>query len=164
MNGKKLPQRVVWSISIMLLLVGCSAPAATPTPEPSPETVVEVGDVIFDGEACTFTCPTELSPGKYSFVYKDLSGVNAGFAIRRLADGKTFQDLLDMQSEPGEYFPKPDWVIPAVEPGSAWLKPDGGEVHTYNLTKEAEYAIVLWNSTSNIWFCAPFWVVEATSD
>ena len=62
MNRKKLSQQVMWAILIILLLVGCGAPAATPAPiqptetstttsEPLPETVAEF-EVAFDGNEC----------------------------------------------------------------------------------------------------------------
>jgi hypothetical protein len=136
MNRQKLSQQVMWAILIPLLLVGCGAPAATPTSEPSPEPVVEVGDVIFDGTECTVSGSTELPPGRYSFVLKDQSELEVNLFVSRLTDGKTFQDLLDLQSEPGEYVPEQDWIDHAVELGSAWNKPDGGKVHTYIFIEE----------------------------
>jgi hypothetical protein len=169
MNRQKLFQQVMWAILITLLLVGCGAPAATPTSEPSPEPVVEVGDVIFDGTECTVSGSTELPPGRYSFVLKDLSEEDVHLFVSRLTDGKTFQDLLDLQSEPGEYVPEQDWLNHTVEPGSAWNKPDGGEVHTYIFIEEGEYAVSLWSwetetTPMKIWFCAPFWVKEDPSE
>ena len=159
----------MWSILIMLLLVGCGAPAATPASEPSPEPVVEVGDVIFDGTECTVSGSTELSPGRYSFVLRDLSEEDVHLFVDRLTDGKTFQDLLDLQSEPGEYFTAPDWTTGVLEPGSAWNKPDGGEVHTYILTSEGAYFVGVWSwqtetTSQKVWFCAPFWVKEDPSE
>ena len=165
MNRQKLSQQVMWAILITLLLVGCGAPAATPTSGPLPESIAEVGEVIFDGTECTVLGPTELPTGKYSFVLKDLSKINVNLYVSRLTDGKTYQDLLDGQSEPGEYYPKPDWVVHAIEPGSAWSKPDGGEVHTYFLTREGEYAIYLGTDVPpSLWFCAPLRVIEAPSE
>jgi hypothetical protein len=169
MNRPKLSQQVMWAILIALLLVGCGAPAATPTSEPSPEPVVEVGDVVFDGTECTVSGSTELLPGGYSLVLKDLSEKDVHLLVRRLTDGKTFQDLLKLQSEPGGHTPMPDWVAPVVERGIAWQEPDGGEVHTYELISEGEYAIILWSFATattplGTWFCAPFCVSEARSE
>jgi hypothetical protein len=171
MNRQELSQQVMWAILMTLLLVGCGAPVATPTPasEPSPEPVVEVGDVIFDGTGCTVSGSTELTPGRYSFVLRNLTEGDVTLFVRRLTDGKTFQDLLDLQSEPGEYIPRPDWVARIVEQGIAWQKPDGGEVHTYKLISEGEYAVSIWSwetdtGTQRIWLCAPFRVIEALSE
>jgi hypothetical protein len=72
----------------MLLLVGCGAPAATPASEPSPEPVVEVGDVTFDGTECTVSGSTELPPGRYSFVLKNLSEEDMLLLIFRLSRSK----------------------------------------------------------------------------
>jgi hypothetical protein len=38
---------------------------------------------------------------------KDLSDEDVGFSLARLLDGKTFQDMLELQSEPGEFIPSP---------------------------------------------------------
>jgi hypothetical protein len=173
MNRQKLSQQAVWAILITLLLFGCGAPAATPAPtsEPSPEPVVEVGDVIFDGTECTVSGSTELTAGTYSFVLRDLSEEDVNVLVMRLTDGKTFQDLLDLQSEPGEHVPRPltDWLAPVEERGTAWQKPDGGEVHTYKLINEGEYAVVLWSFATTTtpprdWLCAPIWVKEVPSE
>jgi cobyric acid synthase len=42
-----------------------------------------------------------LPPGRYSFVLKNLSEEDVSLLIFRLPDGKAFQDLADLQSEPG---------------------------------------------------------------
>jgi hypothetical protein len=169
MNKQKFFQQVLSAILVALLLGGCGTPVTSPTTEPSPEPAVELGDIIFDGTECTVSGPTELSPGKYSYVLKDLSDYEVIVHIHRLSDGKTFQDVLDQQSEPGEHFPNQDWMSPVVEPGFALQKPDGGEVHTYFFISEREYVISLWSYPTTthppkIWICAPFWVREASSE
>jgi hypothetical protein len=130
-----------------------------------PESVVEVGDVIFNGTECNVSGPIELPPGRYSYVLKDLSEDDVTIFVGRLTAGKTFQDILDLQSEPGEYFPWQDWIKLAIESGVAWNKPDGGEVHTYIFNSEGEYVVGLGStSPAKRWFCAPFWVKEDSSD
>ena len=158
---------------LLAILTGCGAPTATPTPEPSPKTVVEVGEVIFDGEACTFTGSTELSPGKNSFILKNLTEEDVNLFVSKHVGGKTFQDVLDLQGEPGESLPDPvydELFDKVVEPGSAQHKPDGGEVHTYLFNSEGEYVVGVWiyetaeSDAMKTWFCAPFWVKETPSD
>jgi hypothetical protein len=165
-NRKKIYQRVIWGILATLLLVGCGAPTATLISEPSPEPIVEVGEVTFNGTECIVSIPTELQPGRYSFVLKNLSEEEVGFYVSRLTDGKTFQDLLDFQNEPGDYVPHHNWIKNAVGLGSAWQKPDGGEVYSFKLISEGEYVVSVWiletpeSEGMKIWFCAPFWVKE----
>jgi hypothetical protein len=140
----------------MLLLAGCGAPAATPTPIPPIE-------VIFDGNECTVSGPTELPTGDHSFVLKDLSGQNQVLYVSHLLDGKTYQDLLDLQSEPGEYVPKPSWVVRAARGIRRNAK--GERVYTFSLDKEGEHAIYIGSSHPlSLWNCAPLWVTEAPSE
>ena len=68
----------------------------------------------------------------------------------RLEDGKTFQDLLDKQSEPGEYVPRPDWAVQSFKFSS------DRQVWTINLDKAGEYAIGVGGyNPDSLWFCAP---------
>ena len=88
------------------------------TPEPqltsAPETTFVGADIIevtFDGSACTVTGPDEVSTGVHSFVLLDLTSEGlADVRTMALQDGYTYQDLLDLQSEPGEYVPIPPWA------------------------------------------------------
>ena len=133
----------------LLLITACTT--TQPSPIESPEDVVrEVGEVIFDGTECTVTGETKLPPGKYSYVLQDESDYEVQMYIGRLLGDKTMQDMLDLQGEPGargnvtealldEAY---DW---AIEPGAAWQKPDGGEVHTYKLVSEGEYTVGIWS-------------------
>jgi len=57
----------------------------------------------------------------------------------------------------------------ALEPGAAWYKPDGGEVHAYILTEKGEYTVGVWSYETEtipftVWFCAPLWIEEAPSE
>ena len=128
MNTSIISKRLVIGCIFLALLTGCVTPALEipkPNLEPSPEVVVEMGDVIFDGSECTVTVPTELPPGRYSIVLKNLSEEDVKIWTQRITEGKTYQDLLDLQNEPGEYVPEPDWVVGTIETGSVWYKPDG---------------------------------------
>jgi hypothetical protein len=157
MNAQKLSQLVMWGFLITLLLAACGAPAAAPTSE-----IV----VTFDGVDCTVSGPTELPVGEHPFVLKDLSERKVKLYVTRLTDGHTFQDWLDMQSEPGEYFDRPYWVVGIRKIGTEWNESKGGEVFTYYLDKEGDYSIsigTIWDSLGS-WFCAPLKVVEAPSE
>lgn len=157
----------MWAILIMLVLVGCGAPAAAPTPIPATATLPLIPEieVTFDGNECTVSGPTELPMGNHSVVLKDLSEQKASLYVSRLVDGKTFQDLLDEQGEPGKYIQEISWLITAREPGVAWDRADGGEIHTYDLTNEGEHVLYIGTITPySIWFCAPFQVRETPSE
>ena len=164
-------KRVLLLVMAVLFVSACTTSQPAPTESPE-EVVIEVGEVIFDGTECTVTGRTKLPPGKYSYVLRDESEYEVQMYIGRLLEGKTTQDMLDLQGEPGAYLPKAvtdeayDW---AYEPGSARLKPDGGEIHTYILTDEGEYTVGVWSYETEtipftIWFCAPLWVEEASSE
>ncbi len=135
---------------ITLLLVGCGASATTPTPSPPIE-------VFFYGNECTVSGPTEIPKGDHPIVLNDQSDMNVILLVGKLTDGKTFQDLLDLQSEPGESFPKPSWVVYAQK----YSSPDS-EYWIYELDEPGEYALYVWGSSPEIlWFCAPRHVMEA---
>ena len=139
-----------------------SLPTPTPTPTslPTPTPIV----VTFDGNECTVSGPTELPTGEHSFLLKDLSGQRQVLYVGHLLDGKTFQDLLDRQSEPGEYVPKVSWVIHAGKIGTERIA-EGELVYTFSLNKEGEHAIYLGAADPlSLWFCAPLKVMEAPSE
>ncbi|MGD2147548.1 MAG: hypothetical protein PVH41_12700 [Anaerolineae bacterium] len=160
---QRLSQCVTW-LMLVALLTGCAALEPRPTPEPSPEPTVEAGEIVFDGTGCTYTGLTEMPMGRYSFVVDDQSDKDVHLYVVTLTDGKTFQDVLEMQSEPGAYFPKPDWAKYAIEPGSATYKPDGRRVRTYLLTREGEHILYVGGFDPwSLWFCAPFWVTATPS-
>jgi hypothetical protein len=164
-------KRVLLLVMAVLIVSACTTSQPVPTDIPE-DVVIEVGAVIFDGKECTVTGETKLPPGKYSYVLQDESEYEVQMFIGRLLEGKTNQDILDLQGEPGARLPKAvldeayDW---AYEPGIARLKPDGGEIHTYILTDEGEYTVGVWSyETETIpfteWFCAPLWIEEAPSE
>ena len=175
MKGRKFIQQVIWVIVITLLLAGCSAPATptpvpptpTPTSEPLPEYDPDTILVTFTGNECTSTVPAELPVGEHQFVIRDLSANNPefGLSVGYYLDGHTYQDILDMQSEPGEYFPKPSWVV------ESRMKLVGTEnwpidkVYTFYLDTVGEHgfsADALYPPSH--WECGSFQVVEAPSE
>ena len=145
-------------------------PPPTPLPEPTntsipPTQLPPLIEVTYDGNECTVTGPTELPKGKHSFVLYDLSEHNAVLWVNFFLDRKTFQDYLDLQSEPGEYVSQPYWTVNPPLFGQAWDDSIGGEVYTLFLDKEGEYCIGVYDSSpESIWFCAPIWVIEAPSE
>jgi hypothetical protein len=63
------------------------------------------------------------------------------------------------------YLREPGWIdIPSSE-GSNEIRPDGGKVYTYILTKEGNYGLLSW--TYHPWHispCGPLWVVDSSSE
>lgn len=157
MSLQRLSQQVLWAVLITLLLAGCGAPAATPTPVPPTPAIV----VTFDGKECTVSGPAELPTGEYLIAYKNRSGQALPLYVERLRDGHTFQDLLDLQSEPGALFPEPEFIT-TVRKKEYEQVAEGEMVYTYSFDKEAEHYIVLWRG-EQLWLCAPFQVTEAPS-
>ena len=146
-------------------------PSEVPTiaPEPSPEPIIELGEVIFDGTVCNATIPSELPPGKYSMVLRNLTEEDVNIWTERITEGKTYQDVLDLQDKPGDWVPEPDWTADTIELGGAKYTSDGGEVHTYKFVIESEYFVGVWiygtpDAPMRVWFCAPFLVREAPSE
>ncbi len=172
MNTNFLWIRFLIGCLLFVLLTGCTTttpeiPTLEPTvistqtsipPTPSLHQPIEV---TFDGNECTVSGPTEIPTGNYPFVWNDLSEQqNTDFWVSRLLDGKTFQDLLDLQSEPGEYFPKPSWVVHS--PGYYSFT---AEVWVIILDEVGEHAIYLGGKNPlSIWHCASFQVFEDPSE
>ena len=137
-------------------------PTAPPTPtvEPLPGLVPEGIVITFTKkEECTVSGPTELPAGEYTYVLRDLSGVRHTIYISYLLDGKTYQDLVDMQGKPGRYWPKPDWVVYA-KITDGWRNESRNELYLTFSLEEGEHAAVYLGSTQpvSLWFCAPIWV------
>ena len=161
--------RVMIGCLLLVLMTSCGTAAQeTPTAEPTaiptdtsipptagPEPIV----ITFDGNECTVTGPTEIPTGNYPFVWNDLSEEqNSDFWVCRLLEGKTYQDVLDLQSEPGEYFPKESW----------WVHPPGyysttADVWIFIFDEAGDY-FIFEATKHNAWMCAPFTVIEAPSE
>jgi hypothetical protein len=181
MNTRSIWTRLLFGCLLLGLLAGCATavqetPASERTPIPTsmptdtlkptatPLPLDDAIEVTFDGNACTVAGPTELPRGEYNFILKYPSGERVDLWISLLQDDKTYQDLLAMQSEPGEYFQEPSWVLwdPRILRG--WNESVDGEVFTFMLDKVGEHVIYAGTySPGAIWFCAPMVVTEASS-
>jgi len=179
---------IVLFILIGIGLVGCGISAAAPTPvpltdtpsptptqptdtpSPTSEPLSETADgfeVTFDGNDCTAKGPNELPVGDHAFIFIDRSDVRVQLELLNLDDGKTTQDLLDRQSEPGEWYPKPIWAHYDSRITSKWEELEGGNVitSTWKLDRVGEHTVACYvGSLPKIWFPASFMIVEATSE
>ncbi len=123
-----------------------------------------VTNVVFDGETCTVSGPTSVSAGQHYFVMSDLSDLYVELYVSTLLDGHTFQDLLDLQPEPGIYYPKPSWVVYATK---AYGEPSGrtlaaGEIEQeYTLDQSGHEHAIYVGPSNGLWFCSALEVTDA---
>jgi hypothetical protein len=127
--------------------------------------------VTFDGNSCPALEPAELPPGKLSFILYNTSDMNVKLEVARLLQNKTMQDLLDIQKEPGVWWPKPSWVEHTSAGGAAWAANDGGKVWNYKPYIPGEYFIyvIIFDydndaSENKLWFCQQFSVKGSPSE
>jgi hypothetical protein len=124
--------------------------------------------VKFYGEECEVSSPSVVPEGEYLFIFKDLEGKSsADLYVAGLTEGHTFQDLLDIQGEPGRYWHKPNWVIYDKKVDVEFDIAAGEKRIIYSLEK-GEHAIYIGNvlppARNGLWFCVPLIVVEAPSE
>lgn len=161
---------IVTIILLMLFYSGCSAPAAPPTLLPPTEApsltqIPQLFIVTFDENGCTYSGPSVVPIGEYSFVLKDLTGQKADLYIEYFIEDKTTQDYLALQGEPGKWFEPPDWSVRAFKRGTEWNESLGLKVYTFSLTEIGENLIYIGgHNPPSFWFCPPIWVIEASSD
>ena len=147
MNLKNRFVQVIAVILIAVMLGGCGA---------------EKVEITFDGNNCTVTGPTSLSVGEHQFFLNNLSGKNFGFWVSRLKGDHTFQDLLDEQGEPGQYYLSlTNWVTLSATTEFEYGE-NGQSIYTIYLSSEGEYAIYLFDSAAHeeTWLCAPLQVIK----
>lgn len=132
-----------------------STPVPTETPEEQPSFLV-----TFNGTGCISEVPETLPPEKYSFLVANSTDTELALWVTLLPDDITFQDLLDKQSEPGEYFSAPYDLRTPVKLAARWDDSLGGKYYKFSFYEEGEYAIALGGlNLDALWFCAPFHIV-----
>ena len=146
----------------LLFIVALLMPACTSSDEGI--------EVTWDGNECTVSGLTELPMGNHSFALIDLSDQEVDISVLNLLEGKTIQDFLDKQGEPGRYLYIKEWFHFSFQ----WMGPpkideNGREVWTYILDKEGDYVIMVVidrPGTQNLWLCTQslFKVVETPSE
>ncbi|KPK11068.1 MAG: hypothetical protein AMJ56_06790 [Anaerolineae bacterium SG8_19] len=152
-------RKIAFSLWIILavFLVACTSEPETPI-------------VTYVGDGCSYSGPTELQTGLRSIVFKDLSDQNQDLWADRIRDGYTYQDYLDLQNKPGEYFPRPSWIIPASIPSEPWVWDEsaGARVYTWRFDKPGVYILVVGKdkpiSMLSLWICGSIQVVEAPDE
>ena len=121
---------------ILLLLAACASPAPTATPVPptatpipptatpvpptltpipptaTPVPPVEVEEltVTFERDKCTYDGPKVIRQGEVTIIFNNLTDADAGVAVRKIENGKTWQDLVDHFSEKNIGVAPPKWT------------------------------------------------------
>ena len=156
-------KKVALALGVTLIVLAGCGPSPTPTPTATPTPIV----VTFDGNDCTVTGPTELPAGEHTFIFIDRSDMRGELWLVYLEDGKTLQDCLDLQSEPGEWYPKPPWVFYDSRVSIESQESNGRRVDssTWKLDRVGEHTILCYvPSPQMLWFAAPLMVVETPSE
>ena len=120
-------------------------------------------EVTFDGKECTVSGPTELPLGEVTTKFFDLSDLGGELWIVYLKEGKTFQDHLDLQSEQGEWVPKPSWVSYNSRISGKSEESKGKRIDTeiWNLDRAGEHVIFCYvSSPQMLWNAAPLFISE----
>jgi hypothetical protein len=106
-----------------------SEPTVTPSPQP-----LEISfEVFFDGKHFRVTGPEEVPTGDYHFLLKDVTNEKVDLYVGAIRDGKTYQDILDRQSYPGELLPKPTWLTYEGKIHRDWNEEMGGKNITFKI-------------------------------
>ena len=149
--------RVVNRVFVVVLLATAGCGGAD-TAEGDIFTVTQADD------GCTVSGPTEVPAGQtYYFIVKNPTALGTDLYVSRLTDGKTFQDIVEPQTYPGEYYPKPSWVVYAKgeyalarEFKSATEVDDDDRVEAFSV-EPGPHAIYTYTGGS-LWFCGPLQV------
>jgi len=133
---------------------------STPTMEPMPGAIPKGIIVTYTGRKCVYTDPTEIPPGEYTFVLRDQKNEKQIVYVGYLLEGKTYDEVVERQKEPGRYFPLFSWVEQANLIGNVKNEGRNEKYYTFSL-EEGEYIVYLYSySTTDLWLCAPLRVVD----
>jgi len=113
-------------------------------------------EVTFDGNGCTVSGPTEVPIGDYSFFLNNTSDSRVKLIVTQLLDGHTYQDLVDLQTEPGDTFGIEYWM------SKPFYYTKDHKIYIVSLDEAGEHGIGIsvYNHVG-IWLCVPFQVIES---
>jgi hypothetical protein len=134
------PLVLILFTTLIVSAAGCAAPtAAVPTAPTSTVSVptstdtaiptTELREVVltFDGETCHYEGPAVITEGDVTITLNNKSVYKASLWIRRLDDGKTWQDMLEYIGLPGSNVHPPSWssgsffIAPMPDNPDAWV-------------------------------------------
>ena len=142
---------LVISFSIIILINCKTTTESKKTDNGTTDEIV----VTFDENGCTVTGPSVLPTGKHSFVLNNLYDLNQVLYLLLIDDGYTYQDLVDLQSEPGVWWPKPTWCSHVKLWDEEWIE-EGKSVYTFNLDTKGNYVIYTYSDNPRtLWFGGP---------
>lgn len=154
-------------ITLLFIITACN-PAGTSQPALDSEALAKVKtegiEVTFTGDECTYTGPAVLPEGEYLLIFNSLDErVAADFYVQRINDGKTYQDIVDLQGgEPGNYYDMPDFISYAKKVGTETDNATGEERTTYAFEEGQYYidAFKLIDQHMAAWLCGSFMIVS----
>lgn len=113
--------------------------------------------VTFDGTECTLSGPKEIKTGEYPFFVENQAEYTLWVGVWYPQGENTNLDFIDLQREPGLYFPVPSWGIFSKSKYSPQE-----DVYIYFLDEVGEYSIFLWRleDPKHLWICPSIQVVE----
>ena len=154
MKKKKSWIRLLNGCLILTFITGC-ATAKQETPTPTTEPIEITFEVTFDGNECTVSGPTEVPTGDYSFFLNNVSDRRVVLGVTQLLEGHTFQDMVDLQSEPGDPFFIEYWM------SKPFYYTKDHITWTVSLDEAGEHGILISEyGHVGIWLCIPFQVIE----
>ncbi len=139
-----------------------TVPSSTTDEATSPEPP-EAIKVIFDGKGCTASGPTSVTTGEQYFIVDSPKYFGMELYVSMLLDGHGYQDLLDPQTGPGDYYPKPSWVVYATRtPGapSGRILAEDEQEYRYTLDQPEHLHVIYLGTPGGLWFCSPLEVTD----
>ncbi len=113
-------------------------------------------EVTFDGNGCTVSGPTEVPIGNYSFFLNNTSDSRVELKVAQFLDGHTYQDLVDLQTEPGNNFRIEYWM------SQPFKYTKDHKIYIVSLDEAGEHGIAISVYPHvGIWLCVPFQVIES---
>ena len=105
-----------------------------------------------------------MPDGEYLIIFNGLEGKPAAdFYVQRIDDGKTYQDIVDLQGGvPGNYYEMPDFITYATQVGSTEYDSSTGEKRVTYSFEEGEYYIDAFKRKGSgwgAWLCGSFTIV-----
>jgi hypothetical protein len=160
-NSQSADTTVVATTTEATTATTTTAPTTTTTSTTLAALEGPVFDIAFDGTTCTVAGPTRVPPGTYSFFLTDTSsfGVLPPGATKA-GDGHSYEDLVALQSAPGETFSFPEWASLAMT-SFAPMSRDLADNEVRLVLEPGEYGIALVKDKPQAkWFCSGISVTE----